>query len=563
MSAKRGTRGSPGSVGALLDSAMRAHQAGDLVTAQALYAEVLRASPRNFGALYALGVSYCQEGQHARGVPLLEQALAVEPDYAEAHSNLASALNALSRHNEAVAHGERAVALDPACAEAYCSLGNALHALGRYEEAIVRYEQALALKPNLPEVYFNLGNALRALARNDEAVVRYEQALALNPAYAEAHNNVGNALHAVARPDEAIAHYEQALVLNPASSEAHGNLGNALHALGRDDEAIAHYEQALAIEPDFADAEHSMSSSLLALGRLAEGWQPYEARWRVKGVAGLPDFQCPLWLGAENIAGKTILLHAEQGLGDTIQFCRYAALVAQQGARVILEVQPALRTLLADIQGPHQIVARGDTLPDFDCHCPLLSLPLALGTRLETIPAPVPYLAAQPDLVARWEAVLGPKERSRIGIAWAGSPGYKDDRKRSIPLRRLRPLLTAGASVVSLHHEVCAADLEVLDAHPEILQFGEELRDFTDMAALVTLLDLVISVDTSVVHLAGALGKPVWVLLPFAPDWRWTLDRTDSPWYPTARLFRQPCIGDWDSVIRTVVERLAEFGAPL
>jgi hypothetical protein len=299
---------------------------------------------------------------------------------------------------------------------------------------------------------------------------------------------------------------------------------------------------------------------LLALGRYTEGWQPYEARRRVKGAAVLPDRQRPLWLGKESIAGKTILLYAEQGLGDTIQFCRYAALVAGQGARVILEVQPALTTLLADIEGPQQLVAQGDPLPDFDCHCPLLSLPLALGTRLETIPASIPYLAAQPERIAKWEAALGQKEKPRVGIAWFGNPQNGSDRNRSMPLHRLLPLLTAGASFVSLHHEVRAEDQTVLDARPELLHFGGGLGDFTDMAALVTRLDLVISVCTSVAHLAGALGKPVWVLLPFAPDWRWMLDRTDSPWYPTARLFRQQRIGDWDGVIRTVAEHLAAFG---
>jgi hypothetical protein len=297
----------------------------------------------------------------------------------------------------------------------------------------------------------------------------------------------------------------------------------------------------------------------LLTGSFARGWQEYEWRWKYETLASAKrKFQQPVWRG-EAIDGKTILLHSEQGLGDAIQFCRYAPLVAARGARVILEVDKRLGDLMASLAGVSQVVTAGETLPDFDLHCPLLSLPLAFDTDLETIPAETAYLRAPPNKQAEWGARLGAKHSCRVGLAWSGNAAHKRDELRSIELNALLPLLNTGATIVSIQKDLRPADATVLGGHRDIVQIAERLADFSDTAALVSNLDLVITVDTSIAHLAGALGRPVWVLLPYLPDWRWLLDRDTSPWYPTARLFRQDQTRSWDRVIQNVREALLKF----
>jgi hypothetical protein len=286
------------------------------------------------------------------------------------------------------------------------------------------------------------------------------------------------------------------------------------------------------------------------MGRFGEGWRDYESRWKTEAFQRR-DFVQPLWMGTEPLDGRTILLHAEQGLGDTLQFVRYAPLLARSGAKVVLEVQPALLSLLSEIDGIAAI-PQGEKLPPFDLHCPLMSLPLAFGTELDSIPAEIPYLRVSADRASKWRERLGERRVPRIGIAWAGSAAHKNNRRRSIALERFVPLFAVdGVELVSLQKELSPADAGMLAEHGA-LQLGEELGDFADTAAVISLLDLVVSVDTSVVHLAGAIGRPVWALIPFAPDFRWMLAREDSPWYPTVRLFRQPQLSDWDSVLERV-----------
>ena len=300
----------------------------------------------------------------------------------------------------------------------------------------------------------------------------------------------------------------------------------------------------------------------LLTGDFARGFLEYEWRWKKADMApARRNFPQPLWLGEGDIAGKTILLHSEQGFGDAIHFCRYAPLVAARGARVILEVRPPLVQLMGSLAGPAEIVESGDALPAFDIHCPLLSLPLAMGTRLDTVPAQVPYLSVAPDKAAEWGARLGAKTRPRIGLAWSGNVIHERDKERSIGLRNFLRLLDIDATFVSLHKEVGADDAGVLAERSDILHFGDALADYTDTAALIAQLDLVVSVDTSVVHLAGALAKPVWILVTYVPDWRWMLEREDSPWYPTARLFRQTAAREWDSVLARVHAALRDFVA--
>jgi tetratricopeptide (TPR) repeat protein len=348
--------------------------------------------------------------------------------------------------------------------------------------------------------------------------------------------------------------------VKPDYAEAFNNRGNALQALKRLDEALASYDKALAFKPDYAEAHWNEALLRLLTGDFSRGWAKYEWRWRNESLAlSTRNFSQPLWLGAAAIDGKTILLHSEQGFGDTIQFCRYVPLLAARGARVILEVPRSLQELMTNLAGATQVISKGDSLPDFDVQCPFLSLPLAFATRLETIPSATPYLRAPVQALKNWQARLGPKARPRIGLAWSGRPTHKNDQNRSISLRSLLALLDIEATFVSLQKDVRTDDAAVLKERDDILDFGDALKDFSDTAALISHLDLVISVDTSVAHLAGALAKPVWVLLPFLPDWRWLLDRDDSPWYPTARLFRQDNTRAWDDVIVRVHEALRDF----
>jgi tetratricopeptide (TPR) repeat protein len=345
--------------------------------------------------------------------------------------------------------------------------------------------------------------------------------------------------------------------VQPDFAEAHLNRGNALQELKRHAEAVTSYERAIMARPDYVDAHYNEALSRLLVGDFERGWEENEWRWETDQLRdGKRFFKQPLWLGKSDIAGKTILLHAEQGFGDTIQFCRYVPMVAERGARVIVEVQEPLKRLMSGLSGTTQLVARGEPLPDFDIHCPLFSLPLAFGTRLETIPSAVPYLRASPQAVADWGARLGPKHRPRIGLAWSGRPIPRD---RSIPLGSLLPFLDVNATFVSLQKEVTLEDAKILNERSDLLHFGDALKDFADTAALIANLDLVISIDTSVANLAGALAAPLWVMLLFTPDWRWLLDRDDNPWYPTARLFRQDDTHTWDSVIARVQTALRDF----
>ncbi len=575
-----------------LNNLGEAHRAlGRLEDALALYGKVLAVEPGHFGALVNRGNALQQLGRHEEAVACYDRALAIQPDYAAAWSHRGAALQALGRHEDATGSFRKVVSLRPDYVEAHRNLGNALWVEDKLEEALACYDRALALEPDHAGALMNRANALQRLKRYDEAVAGYRRVLSINPDLAVAHGNLGITLRDQGRLEEAIASYQRALALDPRSAQTHFGLGNALKDQGRLEESLECYGRALAIKPDLADALNNRGTALLALNRAREaladfeqalaiepgaavahanlgacrllvgdfegGWPEYEWRWRSEYYLSAPrEFSQPLWLGKEDIAGKTILLHAEQGFGDAIQFVRYVETVAKRGATVILEVQPALLSLLSGIAGASRIVGRGEPLPHFDMHCPLLSLPLAFGTRLQTIPAAVPYLDPAAANVRSWRDKLGARGVPNIGIAWSGNPDHPNDRNRSMALRKLMALQIPGARLISVQKEVRPEDAKVLAANPHIGDFGTRLGDFSDTAALLSLMDLVVSVDTSVVHLAGALGKPVWVLLPFAPDWRWLMDREDSPWYPTARLFRQPRAGDWDGVVDRVKREL-------
>jgi tetratricopeptide (TPR) repeat protein len=502
--------------------AIDSFQEGNLDKAERLCAGILEYRPDDFDALHLLGIVNFQRRRVVEALRFLSQALKVNSGSAEAMTNL----------------------------------GLALHATARFEEATAHYRNALMLAPDHPEILYNLANACLELGRIDEALASYDDALAKNPSHVGALVNRGNTLLRFNRPADAIASYDKALAAMPGHPQVLTNRGHALRRLDRPLEALADFEAALGKGPEFPEAHFEAAMTRLTLGDFDAGWKAYEWRWKTGTFASQRrQFRCPLWLGDAPVSGKTLLLHAEQGLGDTIQFIRYAPLLAGRGAKVVCEVQPELRSLLSQFDNI-QIVAQGEPLPPFDLHCPLLSLPLAFATKPGTIPAAVPYLAPAAERLAHWRDRL-PEQRPRAGFVWSGSPSHKNDRNRSIPLARLAALFEdPPLRCFSLQSELRDADNEVLRGLPNLVHLGAGLRDFADTAAVISLLDVVISVDTSVAHLAGAMGKPVVILLPYAADFRWMRGRDDSPWYPTAKLLRQPAFGDWDSVIARLGDEL-------
>jgi tetratricopeptide (TPR) repeat protein len=543
-----------------LSRAISAYNAGKLVAAERLCRQIVNVQPDLFDALHLLAIVQSRLGNKDSALASFNRALMVRPDDAAALFNHGRALQALKRFDEALARYDRALKVRPDYAAALFNRGVVLHQLQRFAEALANSDRALMLLPDHADTLLNRGLAQHELKRFDEAQASYDRALKARPDFAEALSNRGLTLHALKRFEDALASYDRALDVRPDHAEALYNRGVTLHELKRFDEALANYDRALTLRPDYAEAHWNEALLRLLTGDFGLGWVKYEWRWKNESLALTErNFSQPLWLGGDAIDGKAVLLHGEQGLGDAIQFCRYVPLVAGRGARVILQVEGPLQELMTSLAGATRVVARGDALPHFDLQCPLLSLPLAFGTRHESIPSTTPYLRAPAQRVKNWQARLGAETRPRIGLVWSGRPEHQNDQNRSIGLRSLMPLLDVEATFVSLQKDVRAGDASVLKDQSGLLDFGDALKDFSDTAALVSNLDLVISVDTSVAHLAGALAKPVWVLLPFIPDWRWLLDRADSPWYPTARLFRQDQTRAWDGVIARVHAALHEF----
>ena len=489
-----------------------------------------------------------------------DRALKARPDDAQALFNRGVTLHELKRFDEALASYDRALAVRPDHAEALSNRGDALRGLGRLEDALASYDRALAMRPDYAEVLSNRGNVLKALRRFDDALASYDTALRLSPDNPATLSNRAVTLQALDRLDEALASCDRALALNASSIEALNNRASVLQEQRCFDEALATYDRAIAIAPDYAEAQANRAFLLLLTGDFAKGWPAYE--WRRKLPSWVErGFTQPEWSG-EDIAGKRLLLHAEQGFGDTIQFARYAGLAAMRGADVVLEVQPSLAPLLGGLFGVEVVAAGRDRLPPFDLHCPLLSLPHVFATTTATIPGGVPYIVAPADRIAAWASRL-PTDGLRVGLAWSGHPDNARDHERSIPFARLAPLIDIpGTRFVSLQKDVRAADSDDFQRSRNLIDLLGELRDFADTAAIIAQLDLVITVDTAVAHLAGAMGKPVWVLLPRVPDFRWLLDRTTSPWYPSARLFRKGQLDTWDAVIAGVARELtAELAA--
>jgi tetratricopeptide (TPR) repeat protein len=428
-----------------------------------------------------------------------------------------------------------------------------------FGRAIPLYDQAIGLDPARAEPYYKRANALRDIGHMDVALASYDQAIERKPDYAFAYCNRGVVLHSLGSLDAALSSLDAAIGLEANDAFAHYNRALVLQDGHRWEEAVASYDRAIAINPEFADAQYNRSMAALFRGDFARGWPGFEWRWKNAqrlSIGALRNFQQPLWLGQESIAGKRLLLHKEGGLGDTLQFCRYAKLAAARGASVILEVQAPLLGLLANLEGVSQLVASGSALPPFDSHCPLMSLPLAFNTTLDTIPACRKYLSSDAAKVAAWRERLGEPTRPRVGLVWSGNPNNPIDARRSLRLADWLPHLPAEFHYFCLQRELREDDAAVLDSSAIIFSYDDDLLDFPNTAALCECLDVVISVDTSPAHLSGALGQRTWLLLPFTPDWRWMRDRDDCPWYPTMRLYRQKAAGDWNEVFSRVAADL-------
>jgi tetratricopeptide (TPR) repeat protein len=580
-----------------LQQALALHRAGDLAGAERTYRDVLRLHGEERNALHLLGVVRGQRGDFPDAIALIKRAMHGAPTSAAMVNDLGMALAGAGRTDEAVAAFSHAIATDSGFIPAYNNLGNSQLALGHADAASEAFRQALALRPDYADAPGNLAAALNARGRSQDALEHARAALALDRNFVEARNSAGLALMRLGRAEEAVDEFRAAVAQRSDYVEALSNLGNALRTLLHDEEAIGVYSRslelrprhlpaligraaalaslhrtgeaiegfdaALVVDPGSAEAHFERSMLLLRNGQLSAGWSEYEWRWRKADFTSpARAFVQPQWDGKESLTGRTILLHAEQGFGDTIQFCRYAALVQACGARVVLEVQRPLATLLCGLASVDAVVAQGDPLPAFDLHCPLLSLPHALGTTLGTVPAQPSYLDPPADAAAAWARRLSTDRAWRVGLAWAGRRTHAYDRARSVALDQLQDLLDVpGVSFYSLHHELGEQDAQRAAAAPNLVHFGDELAGFDSAAGLAAQLDLVISVDTSLAHLAGALGRPLWLLLAYTPDWRWMLDRDDSPWYPTARLFRQRSPGVWGEVLARVTDELRRKAA--
>ena len=515
----------------------------------------------NPAAYVNLGNVLKNKGELNEAIATYRQAIALDPDYREAHSALCVALMAQGKIEEAIAVCRNAIALRPDNPDNYLNLGLALYAQRNFDEAIVAFRTAIVHAHNYAAAYLSLGNALRETHRYDEAICAYGAAIASKPDYPAAHLNLANIFHEQGKIDEAIAGYSRAIALKPDFADPHSNLGNALRKQGKVDEAIAACRRAIAIQPDFPAARMNLSLALLLKGEFEEGWREYEWRWKNGTNDFIPrKFRQPRWQG-EDLTGKTLLLHAEQGLGDTLQFARFAPLMAAKKAKIILAVQPPLVSLINQAGWPDVTVNNGSKLSGFDFELPLMSLPAVLNITEETIPADVPYLSADPRRVDAWRERL-PKDGFKIGIVWQGRPEPRVDMGRSFQLRSCFALSrVAGVHLISLqkHHGLDQLDALPLGMRVETLgpDFDSAPDAFLDTAAVMMNLDLVITTDTASAHLAGALARPTWIALKQGPDWRWLQQREDSPWYPTARLFRQRAPGDWDEVFARMARDLA------
>lgn len=514
-----------------VDQGLTHHRAGRLESARQCYAQAIRQDPLHADAWHLMGVIEHAQGNLTRAIDCMERSLTLNPNNPTTRFNFGNAMRACGRLDAALSQYDAALGLNAHYTKAVIAKAVVLDELDRWDESLVGFSDALRLQDDSAIVFFNRGNGYRKRGHSAQALSDYERALAIQPGLTQALLNRGS------------IKYEQLQLLD----------------------AISDFDAAIRADPENAQAHFNKALTLLLMGDYANGLPLHEWRWKMPLEPGeLRNFHQPLWLGQTSLIRKTILIHSEQGLGDCIQFVRYAQQLADLGAIVLLEVPIPLASLLRRAPGVQQVIRRGDPLPAFDVHCPLLSLPLALGTRLESIPTAPCYLKPDPTYLARWSGILGPRtSRLRIGLVWSGSTWHTNDQNRSIRLVKFLQFLPIGPEYVSLQRDVRAYDQDTLAAATHIRHFGSDLSSFEDTSALCRLVDAVVTVDTCVAHLAGALGARTFLLLPHVPDWRWLLDRADTPWYPTMHLLRQANAGDWDGPLRLVALALDEVAIAL
>ncbi len=557
----RAVAADPDSTDALFNLGNALYRKGDIAGAIQRYAAVTERRPGFAEGFTNLARALLAAGRTDGAIAAGQQAVTLKPTLVEAQTNLGTALLAVNRANEAIAAFRIVVAAKPRDAQAYANLANALHRASQVREAAEAARTATDLDAGIAEAHLVLGTSLRDLGDLAAAEKALRQAVVLRPNYAEAYTNLGNVLTDLDRAEDAVAAFRRAIDLTPDRAQPHSNLGLLLTDLGRLDEAIAACDRAIAIDPAYAEAHWNQGFAYLLKGDFARGWEKYEWRKRhPRFVGAYRDFPEPAWNG-QDLNGRTLLIYAEQGLGDAIQLIRYAEPLAARGAKVIVACDKALLPLFTRVNGVSETVERSGRLPHFDYWIDQMSLPRVMGTLVDTIPAPAAYLSADPLRVAAWRERL--PSGFKFGLVWAGNPTHTNDRRRTIPVDVMRPLLAAvpKATAVSLQVGLRAHDVSRFAPHP-IIDAAPHLTDFMETAAVIANLDLIITVDTAVAHLAGGLGVKVWVLLPFAPDWRWIRGREDSPWYPSMRLYRQRTAGDWPEVVARIARDLQSSAAP-
>ena len=548
--------GAENDIDALLRKARERHASGSLSEAQHLYQKILETRPENAEVQSKLGAALAAQGKIVESESVLRRAIEAEPDLAEAHINLGNVFQLQGKLDEAVTSLRRALKINPDQTAAHVNLGNILLKQGNPEDAAGSYSSALEIEPEFSQALNGLGTAFMQQNKGKEAAETFDQALNIAPDQPEILCNLGNLLRNQGKYDEAVKTLRKAIAIQPNLIDAHINLGNTLKSRGEWDGAMDSYQQALSLDPENAETHWNNAQVLLLLGRLEEGWQEYE--WRTK----CDDFRSLIWKtggppwDGSNLDGKTILIYCEQGFGDSVQFIRYAQPLAALGATVIVKCPQKLQTLFQTVPGVDKAVTRMDKSTPYHLQASLHSLPRLLKTDMESIPAQVPYVF--PPAASTID--LGSDGKQKVGIVWAGSPSHKNDQSRSMSLDYFKPLLDVeGLAFYSLQFGEPSQDINHFELGGAIVDLSGDLEGFTATAAVLAELDLIISVDTSTAHLAGALGKPVWTLLSFVPDWRWLLGRDDSPWYPSMRLFRQNSPGDWRGVMDNVVKELRQF----
>lgn len=574
------------------------HQIGNLVKAKKIYEQVITTCPNHFDALHLLGVIAAQSKKLINAFDLISRSIRINPNNAEPHYNFGNVLKDLCRFEESIESYDKAITLNPDYLNAYFNRGIVLQELKRFEEAVVSYQHVIRINSNFAEAYNNLGNALNEINRIKEAVESYTKCISLNPKCSEAHNNRGNIYKKLGKFQEALADYEIAIVINPNYADAFNNLGNIYQELNKYRQALKNFEKAIAIKPDYAVAWYNLGNSfkeladleaavncydralslkddyaiaywnksltLLLAGKLKEGFELFEWRFKLDVntfITPKRNYVKPLWLGAEELSGKTLLIHTEQGLGDCIQFSRYAKLVSDLGAKVILLVPKPLLGLLNDIEGVDLVLEDGtELLPSFDYHCPLMSLPHAFKTEINTIPKSTPYLSISNENQMAWSSLLGEKKKPRLGIVWSSVSEFKNDADRSMKLEQFIECIPKNKfEIFCLQKVIKQEDQEILKNSSEIVFYGHKLNDFSDTAGLASCMDLIVSTCTSVPHMTAALGKPTWILLHNVPDWRWMLKREDSPWYASVKLYRQSETRQWNEVLARVKYDLNKY----